>query len=82
MQRFVSQELSLALDGRLACQVCESEEILGVDSNTTAIRLSLIKRIGDTLVVVVQETAVLHELNGASFDHTTTLRVLVHHSDL
>ena len=65
-----------------AIKSVEGDVVLGVNSDTAAISLSLVERINNTLVIVVEKAAVLHELNGTSVNDTTTLRVRVHDGDL
>ena len=60
----------------------EGDVVLGVHSDTAAVSLSLVERISDTLVVVMEKTAVLHKLDSAIFDHTSTLRMGVHDGNL
>lgn len=82
LQGLVIEKLNFALDGLLAGEVSEGNEIFRVDSDATAIGLSLVERIGHTLVVIMQESPVLHQLDGAGIDGATTLRVLIHDSHL
>lgn len=82
LKRLIGQELGLALNRGLSGEVSEGDKVLGVDCNTTAIGLCLIEVLVDALVVVVEKSAILHELDRTLEDSRTTLRVLIHHSNL
>ena len=70
------------MDRSCAIKSVEGDVVLGVHGDTAAVSLSLVERISDTLVVVVEKAAVLHELNNTIVNDTTTLRVGVHDGDL
>jgi len=62
--------------------VDQLDAVNGIDLNALPIWSFLIERLLNTTIVIKEQTAVLHELNGAILEGRSTLSSIVHHGEL
>ena len=80
--RLVNHELHLTLLGGGLGVIKHLDEVSGVNLDTLAECVGLVKRFSNTTPVVVQKTSVLHDLNHTVGENGSTLGAIVHDSKL
>lgn len=74
--------LSNSLKGKSLLAITNLDKVSSFNSDTVSIFVFLPKRLSDTLEVVWWSFSILHEFNGAWGDWSTTLRSIIHYSEL
>ena len=80
--RFVNLELHFALLGGNFSVVEELNEVAGVDLNALINSVGLVEGLAYTTAIIVQETPVLHDLNDSVGEYRSSLRAIIHDSEL